>query len=148
MLKVPEESRIKNGGAYATTKLDGNNGMFLIPCKKKNKDNTMNHYFLCVVVTDGTGWENTMISIMNKDGKRSLRWPTADEIVQVKNIFWDPQDTVLQFMPSITDPQNVPQVPYTIYLWRPKLAIMPKPPKDFKIFSGKKTIITDGKLNG
>lgn len=136
--KVPEKHRVKEGGNMATTALDGNNGLFLIPMSIKKGDNTKYNYYLSVIATAAQGWENVLITIMNKDGKLTPRSASLEEMDFIKAIFWGNDECVLQYFPATADDMKLPG--FCVALWKPNFAAVPKPPKDFKGFSGKKTL--------
>jgi len=80
-----------------------NNGAFRVPsCAASN--------FLYVIASDGQGWEHVSTSLKH----RIASW---EEMSQLKNLFWDPQDCVVQFHPPESDYVNCH--PFCLHLWRP-----------------------------
>jgi hypothetical protein len=93
MFHVPEKYRI-----HSPIHVDpvGNEGAFMIG-------------ELRVIAADGDGWEHVSISLAN-------RVPNWEEMCQMKNLFWDKEDCVIQFHP----PQNVYVNNHhnVLHLWR------------------------------
>lgn len=117
MFKVPEQYRLFRG-ILASTKEDGNNGMFLLPHPK------IAGYGFAVQVSDGLGWEHASVSITSK--KREVkRCPTWEEMCYIKEMFWDDTDMVVQIHPPKKDYVN--DHPYCLHLWRSTEVVMPKP---------------------
>lgn len=98
--KVPEKFRLLTG-RFASTEADGHNGFFLV---KLNRGQIVR-----VIASDGHGWDHVSVS-------RSDRVPTWDEMCQVKDIFFDQDDVVVQFHPAKADYVNNHQ--YCLLLWR------------------------------
>jgi hypothetical protein len=107
---VPERFRVTRG-TFGTTPANGNNGLFLVTLAHKQQ--------VRVIVSDGEGWEHVSIS-------RTERCPTWDEMCQVKALFWDDEDTVMQLHP----PRStwVSNHAFCLHLWRPIGADIPRPP--------------------
>ncbi len=105
MFKVPEKFRITKG-LLASSPLDGHNGFFVLPnpFTKNGKPS------LSVQASNGEGWEHVSVSI-------EFRCPTWDEMCYVKNIFWNEEDTVIQFHPQKSKYKNF--YPFCLHLWRP-----------------------------
>ena len=91
---------------------DATNGMFMVSLK--------NAQIVQVMASNGEGWEH--ISVSRKD-----RCPTWNEMCQVKDLFWDEDDCVVQYHPPKSDYVNLH--PYCLHLWRPIRVEMPRPPK-------------------
>lgn len=107
---VPEPDRITKG-PFKSDMSFGNNGAFLIASYKK--------YFLHVIASDGMGWDHVSVS-------REDRIPNWREMCDIKKIFWDPEDCVIQFHPP--ESQYVNNHPYVLHLWRPQNEKIPMPP--------------------
>ena len=101
--KVPEKYRIRTG-LFGSTNEHGNNGHFNITSLKLKR-------ILKVVASDGDGWEHVSVSLHD-------RCPTWDEMSTVRNMFWGPDDLVVQLHP--THDQYVNNHEYTLHLWRKK----------------------------
>lgn len=98
---VPEKFRLKEG-RLASLPEDGNNGVFFVKVHRGQE--------LRVIASDGAGWEHVSVS-------RTDRCPTWDEMCQVKDLFWDEDDCVIQFHPPRSEYVN--NHPYCLHLWRP-----------------------------
>lgn len=108
--KVPEKYRVKTG-AFASDESYGNCGAFQVHLQNSQQ--------ALVIASDAFGWEHVSVS-------RTDRCPTWDEMCQVKRMFWDESDCVLQYHP----PKNhyVNNHPYCLHLWRPVGLKIPMPP--------------------
>lgn len=83
------------------------------------------HYILCIaydgtsipgVPSEYTGWEHVSVSMQSRLGKES-RTPSWDEMCFAKDLFWDPEEAVIQFHPPTA--QYVNNHPHVLHLWRP-----------------------------
>ena len=102
MFKVPELYR--HAVRDAPDSRAGNNGIFVIPlCNKK----IVAH----VIASDGLDWEHVSVTIANK--QRTPRW---EEMCKIKDLFWGPEDCVIQFHPPQSEYVNAH--PYCLHLWR------------------------------
>lgn len=97
---------------------DGGHGMFKVFVNGKS---------LFVMASNGRGWEHVSVS------KRKST-PTWDEMCAVKDLFFDAEETVVQYHPPKSEYVN--QHPYCLHLWRPTGKDIPRPPA---IFVGLKT---------
>ena len=97
MFHAPEKYRLKNAGLWSSTSANGNNGAFQIG-------------HLLIICSDGGSWEHVSVSTAN-------RCPTWEEMCRVKNVFWDEEDTVIQFHPP--ESQYVNNHPHCLHMWRP-----------------------------
>lgn len=99
-LHSPNKHRIRTGPMGSDDSY-GNDGAFDIPLKTGQR----------VKVICGTfhGWEHVSVS-------RSDRCPTWEEMCQVKNLFWDEEDVVIQFHPAKKDYVN--NHPFCLHMWR------------------------------
>lgn len=70
---------------YITVDTDGFNGLFRF---------TINGKLVRCVVSDGAGWKHVSVSI-----EYESKPPTWAIMCAVKDIFWDPEDCVVQFHP-------------------------------------------------
>jgi len=100
MFKVPKKARVKLSG-YPEG--DAANGAFVVKLKHAQT--------AFVIASDGAGWEH--VSVSRKD-----RCATWEEMCQVKDMFWDDEDVVMQFHVPAKD--HVNNHPYCLHLWRPK----------------------------
>jgi hypothetical protein len=106
---VPEQFRITRG-PKATTSAYGNNGFFLLTLKKGTR--------LFAMAGEGDGWEHVSVS-------RTDRAPLWEEMCQVKDLFWDAEDCVVQYHPPKSEYIN--NHDFCLHLWRPIGVEMPRP---------------------
>lgn len=105
---VPEQARITTG-RHGSDASYGNNGAFWVMLKRAQK--------VFVIASD---WDHVSVS-------RQDRVPTWDEMCQIKALFWDGNDCVIQFHPPESDYIN--NHPNCLHLWRSTAQEMPRPPK-------------------
>lgn len=98
---VPNKYRIRTGRIGSDDSI-GNAGAFEIKLKHGQT--------VFVIASDGAGWEHVSVS-------RRDRCPTWDEMCQVKAMFWDEDDCVVQFHPPRSEYVN--NHPNCLHLWRP-----------------------------
>ena len=123
--KVPEEFRLTTG-PLASSYRRGRNGAFIIPSKLAGRT-------LVIIASDGTDWAEGKlpgqpwehVSVHIEQGSKQ-RIPTWEEMCQVKDIFWDDEDTVIQFHPAKSEYVNMHS--YTLHLWHPTFCELPVPP--------------------
>lgn len=116
MFKVPNEYRIR-AGRFGTTEEAGNNGAFVLPSPIRSVRQ------LVVIASDGMGWEH--ISTHARIGHEEYT-PYWDEMTFLKRLFWDAEDSVLQFHPA--ESEYVNNHPNVLHLWRPVGIEFPTPP--------------------
>ncbi len=103
--KVPEQYRMSNGPLGSKADI-GNNGAFEIQSASHRRK-------LFCIVSDGEGWEH--VSIHAFDGRKAYT-PHWDEMCQIKDLFWGPEDVVVQYHPAKSEYVNI--MPHTLHLWR------------------------------
>ena len=64
-----------------------------------------------VVGEDEGGWEHVSIELMAR------RLPSWDEMCEIKDIFWNEDEEVIQIHPKKTEYVNIVEA---LHLWRPK----------------------------
>ena len=89
---------------------DGGNGWIHHPLFKKP---------MAVVYSNGMGWNHVSVSFSN-------RTPTWDEMCIVKDMFFNEDETVIQYHPAKEDYVN--NHPHTLHLWQPQDIEIPNPP--------------------
>lgn len=99
MFKMPEKFRVHLDG-YPPG--DETCGAFIVTLKHKQ--------MVRAIASAGMGWEH--VSVSRKD-----RCPTWDEMCQVKDLFWDEDDCVVQFHPPKAEYVNFHE--NCLHLWRP-----------------------------
>ncbi len=105
-----EQYRVKTG-PFRSTAADGNNGAFFIPLGKGQ--------VLAVQVSDGGGWDHVSASLFD-------RCPTWEEMCRVKDLFFDPEEVVVQYHPAASTYVN--NHPHCLHLFRPQAVALPTPP--------------------
>jgi len=78
----------------------GMNGAFVIPY-------TTNE--LMVIISDQEGWDHVSVSLKN-------RCPNWDEMNFIKRLFFDPEETVIQYHPK--ESQYVNRCKTALHMWR------------------------------
>lgn len=116
MFHIPERYRIVVG-RQASNASYGNNGAFSIPSPLGRGRE------LFVIASDGAGWEH--VSCDARMGNKQMT-PLWDEMCYLKDVFWDGEDTVIQYHPPKSEYVNMQ--PNTLHLWRPTRMIIPTPP--------------------
>jgi len=98
----PNEFRVRVG-PVASIDAVGMIGVFIVPIK--------NDLFTVVVNDDrfDKKWEHVSVSLMH-------RCPTWDEMCFIKNLFFEEEETVVQFHPKKSEYKNLH--PYCLHLWR------------------------------
>ena len=109
--KVPEHYRVIAGPGASSPEI-GNNGAFNFALK--------NGHPVFVIASDGGGWEHVSVSMR-------ARCPTWEEMCFVKDLFWGPEDTVVQFHPPKSDYVNNHK--YCLHLWRQVGVEIARPPR-------------------
>ena len=93
------------------TGYDGGCGFIYFPAQREP---------MCVIWSFGEGWEHVSVSY-NK------RMPTWEEMCKVKDMFWNEDETVVQFHPKKSEYVNTHK--YCLHLWRKKNTDFELPPK-------------------
>lgn len=116
MIQFPEKYRIQIGEMATMTGQP--EGAFYIPSQKDLAQGTKKQWLL-VIASSSLGWEHVSVSL--KD-----RCPTWEEMCYIKNLFWEKEDTVVQYHPAESDYVNLH--PYCLHLWSPTMQALPIPP--------------------
>lgn len=121
MFKVPEQYRVSKSdhSLLGTTAEDGNNGVFQIPIHRKK-------IAAFVVVSDGAGWDHVSVHIADIKGKIST--PSWAQMNKIKDLFWGPEDVVIQLHPPKSTYIN--NHPHTLHLWKSHLQEIILPPPE------------------
>ena len=104
MFKVPNQHRIKSGMLGSDDSV-GKYGAFIIPFRSVS----LKVIASCGDEPETKGWEHVSVSLGN-------RCPNWEEMCFVKSLFWDDEDTVVQFHPAKSQYVNVH--PNCLHLWR------------------------------
>lgn len=112
-------------GPYASTDADGLQGAFFVPCHETSRT-------LRVIASDGRDWreaglpgepwEHVSVSVVGCPAK-CPSWP---EMAWVKDLFWGPEETVIQL--HVPAAEHINHHPGCLHLWRPVGAEIPLPP--------------------
>lgn len=121
MFKVPETNRV-TVGQFASTKEDGNNGVFIFMFGVQGIK--WKRALICIA-SDGDGWDHVSVRV-EVLGKSQT--PTWDDMNLIKKYFWDKDDCVMQLHPPEEDYVNMHE--NVLHLWKPQNAEIPRPPKE------------------
>ena len=108
--KFLESLRVRDGQLGSDASF-GNNGAFLLNYGEDQAG---------IIVSDGDGWDHASVSLQG-------RCPTWDEMCYVKQLFFRPDEWVMQFHPA--KEKNINRHPNCLHLWRPQEVEIPKPPE-------------------
>lgn len=75
---------------------------------------------LRIIASDGEGWQH--VSVSEEYSTKPVSWSV---MCQVKELFWEPEDVVIQFHPAKT--QYVNYHPGVLHLWKPLNFVIPTP---------------------
>lgn len=127
MFHVPEQYRISEGRMGSTAEA-GNNGAFQIPNKggaTTHRVSLRKHRMMFVVASAGEGWEHVSVHVY--DAFHEIFYiPDWNEMCYIKELFWDPEDVVMQLHPKKSEYVNNHK--HVLHLWRPIIEIIPTPP--------------------
>lgn len=96
---------------WGTYESAGFNGMFELE---------VNGLPVRVIASDGLGWKHVSVSIIGS--RMTPSWPM---MCQIKDLFWDENDWVIQFHPAHSEYVN--NHPGCLHLWQPVGKDFPKP---------------------
>jgi hypothetical protein len=115
MFHVPENKRITwdINPVLGSDISYGNNGAFRL---------TLEGAKLLIIASNGGGWEH--VSVTRRD-RQSV--PTWRMMCLIKNIFWDPEDCVIQYHPPAS--KYINRHPGCLHLWRMIGYEFPLPPE-------------------
>ena len=119
---VPENLRVRHG-RLGSDKSVGNNGLFEFRPTVRRKVS------LFAIASDGSDWDTIGFpppAWEHVSVSTAVRCPTWEEMCEVKSLFWDPEDVVIQFHPPESEYVNCH--PFTLHMWRPIGIDIPRPP--------------------
>jgi hypothetical protein len=87
----------------------GNYGCFIVPPLRGQRK-------LYCLASDGEGWEHVSVHAHSTNKGRAI--PNWDEMCSIKDLFWDPEDAVMQLHPRAS--VYVTTNAYVLHLWRPR----------------------------
>ena len=96
---------------------DEHNGVFKVYVHGKG--------FWCIA-SNGGGWDHVNVTPSSKNRKTV---PTWAEMCAIKDMFFDPEEAVVQYHPKKSEYVN--NHPYCLHLWRPNARELPTPPMLF-----------------
>lgn len=117
--RLPEYERRITGTAG-----DSGNGYFKVFVNGRS--------FFCIA-SNGGGWEHVSVTPHNR---RRQTCPTWEEMCEIKDLFFEPEERVVQYHPPKSEYVNMH--PYCLHLWRPITGNMPFPPAIFVGIGGTK----------
>lgn len=97
---------------YLSTEAEGFNGVFRFMLDGKQ---------IRCLASDGMGRRHVSVSI-----EYDRRCPTWDIMCKIKDLFWEPEDCVVQYHP--TKSQYVNMHKSCLHLWQPTEEKLPQPP--------------------
>jgi len=106
-----ERGRIRNG-PYGTKPGSGWDGAYLI---------SIGQVRLRAICGVGLGWEHVSASVYKRP-----RTPTWEEMCAIKDLFWGPEEVVMQLHPRHSEYVN--NHLWVLHLWRPIDQDIPTPP--------------------
>ena len=104
-------------GRLASDKTYGFNGAFAFAVPGEAR-------LVCVIASDGLCWQHVSVSF----GAHNHKIPSWEIMCRVKDLFWEPEDWVVQFHPAKS--QSVNFHPGCLHLWRPLAQPLPTPPAE------------------
>ncbi len=84
-----------------------------------------------MIASNGGGWEHVSVTPCNR---KRQSCPTWDEMCAIKDMFFEPEERVVQYHPPKSEYVNLH--PYCLHLWRPVSGEMPYPPARFVGYKG------------
>lgn len=90
-------------GMYSSDPSFGFNGLFQF---------MLGHHHVRVMASDGMGWQHVSVSLAGNP-HTAPRWSV---MCAVKDLFWEPEDVVVQFHPRASE--YVSHHPGCLHLWR------------------------------
>lgn len=107
-----EKYRIKKG-LMASTEEDGMKGAYFI----RFHCSSPGMWFYQVICGIGLGWEHVSVCIRQElKGNTFYKTPSWDQMCYIKDLFWEENETVLQFHPKKSDYVN--HHPNILHLWK------------------------------
>lgn len=91
---------------------DYGRGFFWVP-------SVIDRFEMKVMASDRKGWDHVSVSRKN----RCPNWP---EMCQIKDLFFEPEETVMQL--HVPHEDHVNNHNYCLHLWRPHIEVIPRPP--------------------
>ena len=92
-------------GEFGSKNSDGFNGIFRFNLPGEVRP-------ICVIASDEMGWQHVSVSF----GQGAKRCPSWEIMCAIKDLFWEPEDVVIQFHPRRSE--YVTYHPGCLHLWR------------------------------
>jgi hypothetical protein len=108
-------------GPIGTTTMDGRNGLFEVESLRTGRR-------LSVIISDGADWEECGLPgepWEHVSVSLPSRCPNWQEMSVVKDVFFGPDETVVQF--HVPASEHISHHPYCLHLWKPPYPL-PLPP--------------------
>jgi len=108
-------------GLYGSDPTEGNNGLFYVPGPLNRT--------LQIIASDGSAWAESGLGGLpweHVSVSTARHTPHWDEMCFVKELFWLPEETVIQFHPPKS--QYINNHAHCLHLWRPCGIELPMPP--------------------
>lgn len=102
-------------GDFKTTDADGFNGAFFM---------TVRGAKLKIIISDGEGWKHVSVSLAQFPNHT----PSWEAMCEVKDLFFEPEDCVVQFHPPKS--RYVNTHPGCLHLWQSLNEKQPVPPQE------------------
>jgi hypothetical protein len=112
--KYLNEHRIRTG-PFASDPSFGFNGAFVLSKPGEARS-------ICVIASNGMGWRHVSVSF----GSKSTKTPSWETMCWVKDLFFEPEDCVMQFHPPRSEYVNFHKG--CLHLFKPIGVEMPTPP--------------------
>lgn len=119
--KYLENCRVRTG-FYASTDAFGMTGMFVL---RPVGPSPRQYAKYVVISSDGeeSGWEHASVSLKGRN-----ETPTWEDMCFVKDLFWKPEETVIQYHPA--EENYINNAEHVLHLWRPREEGIPLPPPE------------------
>lgn len=88
-------------------------------------------YLFFIIFSSGMGWEHASVSLRKFVNRRTRkvtyvqRCPTWEEMCMIKDLFWEPEECVVQYHPPKSHYINNHQ--WCLHLWKPLTSALPVP---------------------
>ena len=123
-----DKHRVKVG-PLASTEAQGNHGAFTVKFKEFNETTFL------IIASEGIPgdypWEHVSVHCSDViDGADIDRTPNWEEMCRIKDLFWSPSETVIQFHPQEATYVNIH--PHVLHLWK-KIGVDHELPPSFMV---------------
>jgi hypothetical protein len=116
-MKFPEQYRVKTGAWGSDA---GGNGCFQI---ERTFPGSIGKVQIFIIASNGEGWDHVSVSLRGLNDKRCPKW---EEMCFIKDLFWDKDETVVQYHPP--ESEYVNNHKYCLHLWKKQDFEYPLPP--------------------